>query len=179
MSTTSAAITVKLLAKEVLEAAEALAANNQQQRTLTTGLQSWVAELDADSTPKLDQPVVAHQITLTTSVVTTIDLTAVQALVLPTGVARLVDLTGAKLKAFFLRAGNDNDAAGVTIEPGSSNPYPIFGTGNTIVLGPGRIEAGGFDGIESDLAAVAGGAKEIDISGTTGDTLYFELLFGT
>lgn len=178
MSTTKATLTLKFLSQEILTEAEAPAANNEQQRTLNTGKQALSSVLDSTTTPKLDKPIIAREITLPAGV-TTIDLTAAAAFVFPAGGTRTFDFTGAKLRAWYFRAATTNNAAGITIAAGAANPYPLFGTGKSIIIGPGRVECGTFAGVNGDLPAVAAGVKTIDITAANNDKLYMELLFGT
>lgn len=178
MSTTMLEMLLQLKGKELLTEAEAPAANSQAERTLFTGKQGAKKTLHSTSTPKVDTPIIARQVTLAGPI--TIDLTAALALTLPGAASRTVDVSGKRLKAFFFRCAVGNNAAGVTIAPGAANPYPPFGASKSVVLGKGRIECGGFDGVESDLPTVAAGARTIDITpGAAGDILYYEFHFGT
>lgn len=180
MSITAGQITIQLAGQEILAAAEAPAAQNENQRTLRTGAKGLVrSHRDGASTPLVDQPIVSFELSLTSGSPTTIDLTAVQALVQPAGVTRTVDLTGAKPIAWLFETAAANTGV-VTIAPGDSNPYPsLFGSGKSIDLAKGRVEAGAVKGIASPLAAVATGAKTLKFSTThTGDKLYVELWAG-
>lgn len=99
----------------------------------------------------------------------TIDLTVV-------GAARnnklAIDLTGLKLIATELKAPSTNTGA-MTIAPGAATPYPF----PTIELNPGESAVVG--GIEATVrAAVAAGAKNLDISGAGGDQLLGIAYFG-
>jgi hypothetical protein len=179
MSTTEGQITLLLDGTESLTTAESPGATAQQRQLRTGGKGLNRVTLTSASTPKLDKPLIAFLITGNSGSPTTIDLTAVQAMANPIGSTRLKDLTGAKIKAFLF----ETDAANVgtvTIAPGGSNPYPLYGAAKDIILGPGRVEASAFKGIESNLAAVAAGAKTITFTfGTTGDKIYVELWPGT
>jgi hypothetical protein len=177
MSTTSLEVQLKLLGKEEFSDVEAPAANNAQQRMLFTGRQGVRKEFGPATLPKVDAPIVAREITLAGAL--TLDLTAILSLALPGAATRTLDQTGKKLKWFFFRAAIGNNAAGITIAPGAANPYPIFGAAKPIIVTRGRIEAGGFDSIESDLPTVAAGVKNIDLTpGAAGDILYVEFHFG-
>lgn len=178
MSTTTLEVKLQLKTIEVLSATEAPAAPTEVQRKLTTGAKALDKTFSATTLPKVDQPPIARELTLAAA--TTINLAAALALAMPGGATRTLNMTGFRLKWFLFKAAAANNAAGITIAPGASNPYPIFGAAKSIILGPGRYECGGFDGIESDLPVVAGAVKEIDITpGAAGDVLYLELLFGT
>lgn len=179
-STPGGQITMTMAGSEVLDATEAPAGSTAQQRTLITGNQGITAQvLNSVSVPKVDQPLIAMLLTLTNGSPTTIDLTNVQALAMPIGASRLKNLTGAKVKACCLTTPTAN-VGKITVAPGASNPYPLFGTGNNVVLGQGRVEIFSFKGIESDLSAVAAGAKTITFSCTnTGDQVYVEIWAGT
>jgi hypothetical protein len=180
MSVTEGQLTLQLLGKEILSEAEAPAANNETQRSMRTGAKGLNRSVrDAASTPLLDQPIIAFELTLNSGSPTTIDLAAVQALVQPAGATRTVDLTGAKLIAWLFETPAENTGV-ATIAPGDSNPYPsLFGSGKSIDLAAGRVEAGAVKGIASNLAAVAAGVKTLKFSTTqTGDKLYVELWAG-
>lgn len=98
----------------------------------------------------------------------TIDLAAV-----PNSQGVNQDLTG--LKVLTLQIYNPGDNT-INIAPGSSNPYPLFGSANDIDLPPGARMSFDFG---AELADVASGVKEIDISGTGTDALWYELTAGT
>lgn len=180
MSTTQLAVSLQITGQEVFSAAEAPAAAGEEQRTLRTGSNSVSLNKTTTSTPKVDKPPVSQKITLGAGT-TTLDLAAIAALAMPSGATRTVDLTGAKLKTLVLRTEPNNNAAGVTIAPGGSNPYPMFGSGNDIILYPDSQLVLTFRNTEppTGIPAVAGGAKEIDLSGTTADVIHVEMYFGT
>lgn len=180
MSTTEAELSLLLLGKEILTPAEAPAAETQSQRTMRTGGKGInKAQLNSTSTPKLDKPIIAFELTLTNGAPTTIDLTAVQGLVMPTGLTRTIDLSGAKLKAWLFETPAANVGT-VTIAPGAANPYPLYGASKDLILPKSFVLASGFKAAESSLAAVAGGAKTLTFStSNTGDKLYVELWAGT
>ena len=105
-----------------------------------------------------------------TSGVTTIDLTAAIG-----ALDRYLNFVGDKVFAFLFHAPSAN-AGTINIKPGASNPYPLFGTANDIDMPKGRR----LCVIDSvlNLAAVSGTVKTIDITGTAGDILYFEIVVG-
>lgn len=80
--------------------------------------------------------------------------------------------TGLKVRGIML---HNTSANPLTISPGASNPYPLFGTANAkVVRTGGRFMEYFADG----LAAVSGSVKTIDFAGTGTDTFNLILLFG-
>jgi hypothetical protein len=180
MSVTQGQITIQLAGKEVLSEVEAPAALNENQRTMRTGNKGLSKSTrNSSSTPLIDQPLVSFELTLNSGTPTTVDLAAVQALVQPAGLTRTVDLTGAKLIAWLFETPAENTGV-ATVAPGDTNPYPsLFGSGKSIDLAAGRVEAGAVKGMASNLAAVAAGVKTLKFSTTqTGDKIYVELWAG-
>lgn len=180
MSTTEAELSVLFLGKELLTEAESPNAQTQSQRTMRTGGKGIdKVQLSSSSTPKVDKPIVAFELTLNSGSPTTIDLTAVAGLTLPLGLTRNVDLTGAKICAWLFATPSGN-AGTVTIAPGASNPYPLYGASKDIILPRGLVSAAGFKAVASSFAAVSGTAKTLTFSCTnTGDKVYVELWSGT
>lgn len=177
MSTTRATIDLSVLAQEEFTATEVPGAGTVSERTLKTGGSNQASlQLSSSSTPSLTKPPISKTITIAGTI--TLDLTAIAAAAIPAAATRTVDLTGAKLVAFTLRAKSDN-AAAINVAPGASNPYPMFGTANDLDVKPGEHISGSFRDVASSKPAVAGAVKTIDISGTDGDVLYLDLLFGT
>jgi hypothetical protein len=174
MSTSTADVALLLTVQEILSAAEAPATSEELARTLTYSAFNGRQKLSSTSTPALDSPPAARAITLAGSTVT-LDLTAMN---LARSASETYDFTGKKLIAAIFKANSANVAA-ITIAPGASNAYAVFGTAKDIIIGPGRLEAFAFLSLGSDLPAVAAGAKNIDISGTSGDKLDVLLLFGS
>lgn len=180
MSTTEGQLSLLLAGSETLTAAEAPSGSTSAARTLKTGGSGIERKtLNSASTPKVDKPIAAFLITGTSGSPTTIDLTAVQRLTMPIGSTANIDLTGAKLKAWCFAAGGSNVGT-VTVGPGASNPYPVYGTSKDIILDAGRVDAGSFKDVESALPAVSGTAKTLKFTfSNTGDTIYVELWAGT
>jgi Cu/Ag efflux protein CusF len=180
VSTPKLSVSLQITGQEVFSAVEAPAAANEEQRTLRTGSNSTSLNKSTTTVPKVDKPPISQKITLGAGT-TTLDLAAIAALAMPSGAMRTVDMTGAKLKTLVLRTEPANNVAGVTIAPGGSNPYPMFGAGNAIVLYPDSQLVLTFRNTEpaAGIPAVAGGAKEIDLSGTTADVIHIEMYFGT
>lgn len=87
--------------------------------------------------------------------------------------------TGLKVQAIRIHGGADNGA--LTVSPGASNPYALFGAGNSIELpagfiGPLEVR---FDDTLDDITDVSGvGASQIDLVGTPGDEFKIEILMG-
>lgn len=109
-----------------------------------------------------------------------IDLTAVP---LARNTATTKDMTGKKLVAWGFKCPIGN-AAGVVVKVGATNAYNLFGSASDrLTLGPGR---GAFSALDAatdpadiDTPAVAGGAKNIRISGTVADIVTGFLVFAT
>ena len=177
MSVTRAQINLSVLASEEFTAVEAPGAATVSERTLKAGGGNAASlQLNATSTPALTKPPISKEITIAGTI--TLDLTAIAAAAIPAAATRTVDLTGAKVVAFTLR-GKSTNVAAINVAPGSSNPYPMFGTGNDIDVKPGLQISGSFRDVASTMPAVSSTVKNIDISGTNGDVLYLDLLFGT
>lgn len=179
MSTKSAQVVISVLHSEQFTAAEVPSASTVSERTLRSG-KGNDAQLafSESSTPAVTKPAISQKITLGGSA-TVIDLTAVAAAAIPAAATRTVDQTGGKLVSFNLRADSENTDP-ITVGPGaSSNTYNLFGAGKDIDIEPGFQIGGTFRDVASSLPAVAAGAKNIEVSGTSGDILYLDLLFGT
>jgi hypothetical protein len=177
MSSTYLDLKLRADAREIFTAGEAPSARNESERTLRGGQAPAGQTLGPDSTPAIEGPPISRQITLAGSTVT-IDLTAAAVLALPGSASRTHDFSAKKVVCVVLRADGDN-ADPITVAPGVSNPYAIFGASKDIDIAPGMTVAAFFADVPSSLPAVAGGAKEIDISGTTADILYVDLYLGT
>lgn len=177
MSTMRGQINLSVLASEEFTAAEAPSAGAVSERTLRTGKGNALDQtLNSTTTPKITKPAISRSIELGGSP-TVLNLTAVAAAAIPAAASRSIDLTGAKLVAFSLRA-DDENADPILVGPGaSSDTYDLFGTGIDLPISPGQQIAGSFR-IAPDTPAVASGVKNIEISGTSGDILYLDLLFG-
>lgn len=174
MSTPSLDATIRFTGKEIFTAAEVPAADSETARTLKTGGQALSASLNSTTTAKVDKPPISLKITSTT----TLDLTAIAALCVPTG-GRTIDLTGAKLTAWFADAPNTN-AALVNIKPAASDPYPFIGTANEYDVEPGETVGSSFKSDKaSSKPAVSSTVKGITITITGSDVLYLDLYFGT
>lgn len=176
MSSTFLEVGMRFNPREVFTAAEAPAAASEEQRTLFAGAHSHAKTYGSSTTPKVDKPPLSQKITLTTGVPFDLDLTAAPALVLPGGSTRTFDYTGAKVKAFLLRTLAANTGT-VTIG-GGANPYLLLGA-VSFVMGIDDQLIRAFRETESNLAAVAGGAKILRFAGTTGDFIYVDLILGT
>ena len=122
--------------------------------------------LNSSSTPAATKH---HAETITIAGTQTVDLTSLSDV---EGTA--IDGTGLKVQAVRMIADADN-AAAITVAPGASNPYPLFGTSNEVDLAAGaEICHYSPEGLPDVAAAV----KEIDISGTNDDILYIQLILG-
>lgn len=148
------------------------AANIDERRRSFSGLNRQ-GQLKSDSTPKLEKPPAYQKITI--SGTTTIDLTAVPAARDPTNVT--VDMTDKKLIGLQIEAAAAN-SGNVTVAPGSSNPYPLFGSGNSIIVVPGELITKTIKGAASGHPAVSGTVKTIDVTGTSSDVVEIGLFFG-
>lgn len=178
MSEISTQVRIEVLSSEVFTAAEVPGAGNVSERTLKTGRGNQTSlSLNGTSTPPVTKPTISKKIELGGSP-TVLDLTAVAAAAIPAAATRTVDMTGAKLVSYSLRA-DDGNADPILVGPGgSSNTYDLFGTGIDLPIEPGQHIASAFR-IASSLPTVGAGAKNIEISGTSGDDLYLDLVFGT
>ena len=171
MSTTTCNVTLNLKGQEVLSTSEAPGANDESERTFHYSGFQFQKNITDTSTPKIEKTPVEREITLTSGT-TTIDLTAAA-----TRASRTIDNTGKKLVALLLK--NVSTTNTVTIAPGSSNPYPLFGSGNSVVLQAGETIAKAITGVASGHSAVSGTVKNIDITGTNGEKLQLYFYFGT
>jgi hypothetical protein len=123
--------------------------------------------LDADTTPPATKAT-SFELTLTSGAAT-IDLTA-----LPSVYNATVDGTGLRVQLVKLKAPATNGNA-VTIVPGASNGYNLFGATSKITLQPGeQVEFLGID-LQPEIG---NSAKTIDISGTGSQKLDVQLVMG-
>lgn len=101
-----------------------------------------------------------------------IDLTA-----LPNAVNVPQDCTGKKVQTILIKNPAGNDA--ITISPGGANPYPLFGTGNSVVV-PGHATIDTFLAmvVPEGLPDVAAGAKIITVTGTGTQSFHIGLTLG-
>jgi hypothetical protein len=165
--------TLELSVREVLDTTDMPTGSTENDRTLRHNEFNGSAKLSATTTPKAERAVIS-KLTLGAGI-TTIDLTAATK-----SAGRVESMAGKKVVAYIIETNIGNNAAGVTIAPGAANPYPLFGAAKSVILGPGRTDMCAFaQGVDSNLPAVAGGVKNIDVSGTTGDKVNIELIFGT
>jgi hypothetical protein len=178
VSTVAVDLAFRLSGREVFTTAEAPSAANEENRTLRVGNHNVNKALGATTTPAVTGPPISRAITLTSAVITQIDLTAAAVLSLPAAATRTYDFTAKKVVAFLIRTAAANNAAGVNIAPGAANPYPLFGTANDITLLPDSEIQFGFLATASALPAVSGTVKNIDITGTTGDIVYIDMYLG-
>ncbi len=177
MSSITAQVNLSVVAAEEFTTTEVPGAGTVSERTLRTGKGNNASlTLNGTSTPAITKPMISLTITISGTI--TLDLTAIAAVAIPATATRMVDLTGAKVVGFTLRAKSTNVAA-INVAPGGSHPYPIFGAGNDIDVPKGLQIAGCFRDVASQLPAVSGTVKNIDISGTNADVLYIDLLTGT
>lgn len=176
MSTIRAQVNLSVLASEEFTAVEVPSAGTVSERTLKSGGGNQASlQLSSTTTPSLTMPPISKTVTIAGTI--TLDLTAIAGAVVPPSATRTVDLTGAKLVAFTMRAADAN-AAAINVAPGAANPYPMFGTANDLDVKPGEQISGSFRAVASSKPAVSGTVKTLDISGTNGDILYLDLLFG-
>ena len=101
----------------------------------------------------------------------TLDLTSL------TGFAGLaVDLTGLKIVGIYIKAADANNAAGLQVEPGSSNGLNVFGTSGLVIVPPGGCE-GSYK--KAGGPTVGSGAKTVKVTGTAADVYTIVILAGT
>ncbi len=133
--------------------------------------------LTADTTPATHGAIPDLSHAIPGGGTTTFDLTACPA-ARDTNVEE-IDLTGKKLLAWSIKAPIGN-ADPVTVEPGASNAYHLFGSSTAkIVLYPGQVVCSGF--VEASglaLPAVSGTAKTVKVSGTEADEINIIMVFG-
>lgn len=172
MTTLEVSVACRLDVTEVLAAADAPAAGEQEKRLVFSGYSSDFS-LDADTTTVADGQAVDCSTTLAGSS-EVFDLTAAPA---ARDINTTIDKTGQKLVAILLVAGASNNASGLTIGPDTSNGYNLWGNTSSIKLLPGEKLLKSFDGVASALPAVSGSAKGIKVAGTTGDVLQALLVF--
>lgn len=173
MSTTNATIALQMLANEVFDTTEVPAGASEAARTMKINQMSLSLSLNSSSTPAVDKPPIYRKLSTTT----TLDLTAVQAASIPSTATRSVDMTGKKVVGVALKAGASN-AAAVNVAPGGTNPYPLFGSGNDIDIGPGETLIKAFSAA-TNLPAVSSTVKDVTITISGSDTLEILLLLGT
>lgn len=112
-------------------------------------------------------------VTLDGSGAATLDLTALA------GIQDAIDATGLKMQWFRIWGVTGN--ALVTISPGASNPYAMFGAGNDLVYPaactrPFHFE---FDDQSPTITDVSGvGASQIDFAGTASDVFSIDIGLG-
>ncbi len=169
--TVTSSIDLSMITTEVLDATDVPAGSSAADRTLRHNGFNLSVALNVDAEPKISRAV-PIKITLGGSTYE-LDLTAA-----PKSARRTEDLTGKKVVAWIAKADAEN-ADPIVIEPGASNPYPLIGTGNAQDIRPGEARASCFDSLTATpLPAVSGTVKQIDISGTSGDILYLQILLG-
>ncbi len=131
--------------------------------------------LTATSTPNVDSPPADLSKTLA-SASETVSLTAAP---LARDISKTQDLTGKKLVAILISAPSTNSAA-ITIAPAGTNGYNLFGASGQVTLQPGEALVKLYDsGSTNNSPAVSATAKDITISGTTGDKVEIIGYFGT
>jgi len=170
-STNKLDFTLSFVGVETLDADDApfsLVANN---RDITVNSLKTNGSLNATSTPKVEKAPAVKLVTLAGSIVT-IDLTAAEI-----SGGRTEDMSAKKLVAFEISAPSTN-TGDVTIEPGATNGYDLFGASGLLVFSPGQVLKSIISGAASSRDAVGASDKTIDISGTSGDLLYVVLYFG-
>lgn len=90
-----------------------------------------------------------------------------------------IDGTGKKVQAIRVQGAEGNGA--LTISPGASNPYNLFGAGNSVELPAGFLGPMEFryNDTLDDITDVSGvGSSQIDLAGTAGDEFNIEILLG-
>lgn len=142
-----------MTANEVLSVDASSSAN-----IIHDGFNSSAITLNGTSTPPLTM--VSYQVYTLTAGAATIDLTAVK------GVNDVdQDATGLKVQTLIVYNPSSN---AITISPGASNGYALFGSGNDIEIPPGGRMQFYFKNSTPDVAS---GVKEIDLAGTGTDTI--------
>lgn len=136
-----------------------------------TGLDGWI---NFPSDAVVLKGYATDELTLTSGAPTTLDLTAAPTYMPTEGLYDTLLNYYIVIARFFAPATN-TDA--VTIGPGASNPYNLWGAGNSIEIEPGRREGFQIDALE--LPQILAGAKTIQFSTTnTGDKIHYMLAAG-
>ncbi len=174
MSTTSVSYSMNINVAEQLTAAEMPSAGSEDARRRSFSGLNRTGRLSSTSTPAVEVPAGFQKITIGAGV-TTIDLTAMPAARDP---GDALDYSTKKLIGVRIHADPGNSGM-VTIAPGASNPYPLFGAGNEQDFYPGEKSDKMLLGVASSHPAVSGTAKNIAVSGTENDIVELMLLFGT
>ena len=99
--------------------------------------------------------------------VATVDLTALEG-------TNGATVTGSGLKVQFLRVKNLG-AAVVTVKFGAANPYLLAGAAWTVILSQNQVFT--WEGNDA-TPDIAGGAKDIDLSGTGSETQEWTVVMG-
>jgi hypothetical protein len=151
-----------------LSAIEALAqVSTAGTEVKTEALNDGAQTLTSSTTPPVTK-FASEAITLGAGA-TTVDFTA-----LTDVEGNAVDATGLKLQILRLKTPATNTAV-VNVAPGASNAYLIFGSGNDIDVG---IKGHLLYYIPEALADVSATVKTIDVSGTSGEKIDLEFVFG-
>lgn len=86
--------------------------------------------------------------------------------------------TGLKVQVFRAQADSDN-VGDVTIEGAAADPYELFGSGIAVDVPPGGSITCYFADQLSDVGPTSGGgATDIKLTGTGGDTVKIEMIIG-
>lgn len=135
--------------------------------TLTHSAFNVSGTLTSSSTP----PVTKHAASQTALVAgtKTLDLTA---LIGTNGAT--VDGTGLKVQG-FLATNPSTNANSITIEPGATNPYNLFGSAFKIILQPGETFAWKGNDVAPDVTSLQ---KNIKLTGTGTQALNLEIVMG-
>lgn len=89
-----------------------------------------------------------------------------------------VDGSGLKVQEFRVQAPASNTAV-ITVQGGDSDPYELFGSGNSTDVVPGGCYQYRFDDELPDITtSTAVGATDIKFSGTGGETFSYEIIMG-
>jgi hypothetical protein len=86
-----------------------------------------------------------------------------------------ITLTGQKVRAIKFQCPTTNNAGGVTITYGASNPYLLLGTAWKMILTPGMSV---LVYCENDAVTLDATHTQIDVTGTAADVLKWVAVFG-
>jgi hypothetical protein len=162
--------TLNMTGAEVLDTTDVPSGNATSDRQLTHNALNTSGQLSSSTSPDVEFAVTQE---ITISGTTTIDLTAA-----PKSASRTQDLTGKKLVSMIIEA-DANNSGNTTVAPGSANPYPLFGSGNSILVLPGETIGKTIrSGTATNHPAVSGTVKNIDVSGTASDVVKILMYFG-
>ncbi len=169
---TEVQISMDLAGKEILPAGSAPAAADASGRELKADGLRISKRLTATTTPKVEFGPIVWDITMS-GTEQSLDLTAAA---LQGG--RTGDASGKKVIAAMLKPAHDN-SGDITVRAHATNGYDLFGNTTTgLTLKKGQDVQFAFTDLASQLAAVDGTHKIIELSGAAGRKILIVLYLG-